>query len=73
MEADCAPLVEELESKERGQEGLLMWEGVAEEYRRSWSWLGFRRGEKNIVYDYQREREGKDVREGMGGRGEIEK
>jgi len=39
MEADCALVVEELESKpkERGQEGRLMWEGVAEEYRRSWS------------------------------------
>ena len=39
MEADCALVVEEFESKpkERGQEGRLMWEGVAEEYRRSWS------------------------------------
>jgi len=33
MEAHCALPVEEIESrpKERGQEGLLIWDGVAEE------------------------------------------
>ena len=75
MEADCALVVEELESKpkERGQEGRLMWEGVAEEYRRSWSWVGFRRGEKNMFTIIKgRERERSKGGDG-GGRGEIEK
>lgn len=37
MESYCGRPVEKFESKpkERGQEGLLVWEGVAEEYKTS--------------------------------------
>lgn len=75
MEAYGVPPVEELDSKptERGQEGFLTWDGVAEEYRRSWSRVELLRAEEVIVCVYQGGRAREEAREGMGEEGEIEK